>query len=386
MTPAPSASTGPWLSRLRGTPAGGATLSVAAFSSAHEALTAAAAELGGDGVGAAFQHPVWLANVYRHLVAATGAQPLCLGVRSAPQGPLLAVLPLLVRREGRLRVARFADCGVSDYNAPLRSAGGLGSLTAAHLLAALKPALNGIDMLALDRMPVTPLDPLSLHPAAQPARLHGNRLTIADGVDGFLRARGKKYRKEVERCTRLLTAAGDWSFARATTGPEIEQAYATLEVLQAERHAGAGDYALAEPRFETFYRALLADPSGLGHIYTLSVDGAIIAVLLGIEHGATFTLLRIAHSGGAWRQMSPGRLIVVEAMRAFCARGVTTFDLGMGDYAFKRGFGAQAVPLADLVVPLTARAVPTVAAFRLKSRLRRNERLRTLVQRLRGTG
>ena len=347
------------------------------------ALTAvldAALELGPRAVASGFQHPAWLAHVYRHLVVAAG-EPACLTVRSTQSGQLLAVLPLYVRREGRLTVARFADCGVSDYNAPLLREDGAAELPAAALVAALKRALPGVDLLALDRMSA---NPLSAHPAAMPARTQGHRVFV-NSVDAFLHARGKKYRKEAERCFRLLAHAGAASFQRAETAGEIERASATLERWQAQRHAAvAAGYALEDPRFSAFYRAVLADPADLGQLFTLTVDGEIIAAVLGVAHRDTFTLLRIACAGDRWRTLSPGRLIVIEAMRWFTARGVTTFDFGMGDYAFKRGFGCEQVPLTDLVIPLTARAIPTVAALRLKSRLRRNQRLRALVQYWRG--
>ena len=71
-------------------------------------------------------------------------------------------------------------------------------------------------------------------------------------------------------------------------------------------------------------------------------------------------------------------------MRHFAGQGVRTFDMGIGDYAFKRGFGAQTQPLFDLVVPLTLKALPAAALFRAKGALRRNPRFKALADRLRG--
>ena len=250
-------------------------------------------------------------------------------------------------------------------------------------------------------MPVGTGNPLAAHSAAQPSRHQGNALTITDSVETYIRSRGKKYRKEVERCYRVLESEGAWAFARADSAAEIDAAFAALERQQAERHAGkADDYALAGSQFSAFYRDVLADQESAARIFTLSVNGAIIAVLLGLahcdpaplgdaakakqgEHGGTFTLLRIANGGADWKHVSPGRLIVVEAMKYYDARGVKTFDMGIGDYQFKRGFGTEPVPLVDLVVPVSLRGMPYVAAARLKSHLRRNERFRALVARIR---
>ena len=176
-----------------------------------------------------------------------------------------------------------------------------------------------------------------------------------------------------------------WAFKRASTGEEIAEAFTALEIQQAERHVDkAGAYTLGLPRYSAFYRDVLADPSGLAQIFTLTVDGRVIAALLGIRHDTTFTMLRIANGGEAWRHVSPGRLVVIEVMRHFVTQGVKTFDMGIGDYAFKRGFGAVPVPLVDLVIPVSARGIPYAAAVHLRARLRRNTVVQTLLHQVRG--
>lgn len=342
-------------------------------------------EFGASSAPTGFQTPTWISAVYQHLVPASNNTVLAVALRSSTLAQRPGLLPLYVRRQNGLRIAKFADCGVSDYNSFLLPDGHVPSPVG--LLASLKPALSGVDVLMLERMPVSPANPLSLHPLAHPSRLSGNTLTVIDTVEDFIRSRGKKFRKEVERCFRVLGSEGTWSFQRAQSPTEIEDAFAALELQQAERHAGKGNlYELAAPQYGAFYRGILNAESGLGHIFTLTVNGEIIAALMGITHNGTFTLLRTANGGDAWRHVSPGRLIVIEAMRHFCARGIKTFDMGIGDYAFKRGFGTEPIPLVDLVVPLSWRAIPYVTSLRVKGRLRENERLldavRTLKARL----
>ncbi len=340
----------------------------------YPSIASALNDLPTPAASAGFQTPGWINAVYRHLVPACGNTPLAVALHAPDSTELLGVVPLYVRQQNGLRIARFADCGVTDYNAPLLA--DLSSRSPASLLESLKPALGGIDVLMLERMLVSPSNPLSLHPAARTSRMSGNTLTIIDTVDDFVRSRGKKFRKEVERCFRVLESEGTWSFQRAHTASEIAEAFTALERQQAERHAGKGDsYELAAPQYGAFYREVLNASSDLGHIFTLTVDGTVIAVLMGITHNGTFTLLRTANGGEAWRHVSPGRLIVIEAMRHFCAQGVKTFDMGIGDYAFKRGFGNEPIALADLIVPLSWRAIPYVTSLRLKDRLRKNERL-----------
>jgi CelD/BcsL family acetyltransferase involved in cellulose biosynthesis len=331
-----------------------------------------------------FQTPLWQRAIYRHLARPACAQPLAVVVRVAATGEVAALFALEVRREAGVRIARFADLGVADYNAPTVLAVGAFDADAAQaVVAALVRAVPGVDVVAFDRVHPGTLD---MHPAAQPARHSGNSLTIIDSVDDFIRSRGKKYRKEVERCYRVMESEGAWSFQRAEGADAIDAAFTALEQQQAGRHAGTADYALNAGQFSMFYRDVLGDPAGTAQIFTLTVNGTIIAALLGLQHQQTMTLLRIANGGEAWRHVSPGRLIVVELMRHCCPQGIKTFDMGIGDYAFKRGFGTEPVPLVDIIIPATLRGWPYVAAMRLKSRLRRNDRVRALVQRMRRAG
>ncbi len=156
---------------------------------------------------------------------------------------------------------------------------------------------------------------------------------------------------------------------------DIARSYEALETQQGRRRQAAGGaYVLDRPAFSHFYEHVLREgvPEGSAHIFTLEAGGEIVAVLLGLTHNRAFTLLRISNGGERWHHLSPGRLIVVEAMRYFLARGVTTFDMGIGDYAFKRGFGIEPEPLADLVAGLTLRGKAVAAIHRAKTRLRQS--------------
>ena len=70
-------------------------------------------------------------------------------------------------------------------------------------------------------------------------------------------------------------------------------------------------------------------------------------------------------------------------MKYFVARGVRRFDMGIGDYPFKRGFGVEDVPLYDLIVARDLSALPGALFHRLKGRLRQNKLARAVYQRFR---
>jgi CelD/BcsL family acetyltransferase involved in cellulose biosynthesis len=158
-----------------------------------------------------------------------------------------------------------------------------------------------------------------------------------------------------------------------------------LEEQQSARHAALGSkYVLDEPAYRAFYERLAMDGSDaeLAALFAVEAQGEIVAALFGIVHDGAFTLLRISTAGQVGSHLSPGRLVVVEAMKYFVARGVRHFDMGIGDYPFKRGFGVEDVPLYDLIVARDLSAVPRALFHRLKGRLRQNKLARAVYQRL----
>ena len=340
--------------------------------------------------GTGFQDARWLGPLLSELAPCRGAEPSLIIATDRESGELSLALPVLTVLARGLRKVTFPDLGVSDYGAPLLGpAAPRDAKGAAMLLAALREAFKGVDVLDLGNMLREiggRANPLALVRGAAASRHSAHRVYVADTIEAFLRSRGKKFRKEVERCTRLLDKAGPWTLRRAETAAEIGAAYAVLEQQQGVRwQQNGGTYMLAEAAYSSFYARLLHEGAedGFAHIFTLDCGEEVVAVLLGIERDGVFTLLRISNAGDRWRHVSPGRLIVVEAMRYFIGRGVRTFDMGIGDYAFKDGFGVSAEPLADLVLPCTWKALPYAAHRRVRAWAWRSGFLKSLVRRLR---
>ncbi len=315
--------------------------------------------------------------------------PRVVVVTERNSGKVALVLPLVVAREGKLRVASFADLGVSDYGGPILGPALLGdNRSIRRAWRSARHAMRDIDLIRFERMPAEiggAPNPLLTRFGVSPARHSGNQLSVPDTVESYLCGLGKKYRKEVERCHRLWEKEGTPRFYRATTADEIAHVFLALDEQQAHRHVAVhSKYVLDEPAYRSFYERLAVDGSeaGLTALFALEANGEIIATLFGIVHDGAFTLLRISTDGERWGYLSPGRLVVVEAMKYFVARGVHRFDMGVGDYPFKRGFGTEPVPLYDLVVAQDVTALPKALFHRLKGHLRRNGRARALFERL----
>lgn len=64
----------------------------------------------------AFQQMYWLDAWYR---AFDTVAPLIAIVSDVATGQQVALVPLIVRVRSGIRIAEFADCGLTDYNAPI---------------------------------------------------------------------------------------------------------------------------------------------------------------------------------------------------------------------------------------------------------------------------
>ena len=139
-----------------------------------------------------------------------------------------------------------------------------------------------------------------------------------------------------------------------------------------------GKRILDEPAYRAFCERLAIDGSdaGLASLFALEANGEIVATLFGIVHEDTFTMLHLGTSARSGH-LSPGRLVMIEAMKYFVARGLQRFDVGLGDHPFKHGFGSEEVPLCDLIVACDLAAVPRAVYHHLQGRLRSNARLKS---------
>jgi CelD/BcsL family acetyltransferase involved in cellulose biosynthesis len=307
-------------------------------------------------------------------------------VTEVESGEVAMALPLVVAREGLLRVASFADLGVSDYGAPL-----LGRLIDCdkpqirRLWRSVRAAMRDVDLIRLERMPAKIGDRenslLRLF-GCGPARDVGHELVLAGNFDEYLQGLGKRYRKDLERCHRLWEKEGAPRFYRATSSDEIARVFSVMEEQQANWQAAHHVVHRHDlPGFSPFYERIALDGSdaGLTALFALEANEEIIATLLGLAHAETFTLLRISTGGERWSDLSPGRLVVLEAVKTLAANGVRRFDMGCRSNPLKHGFGTQEVPLYDLVIAQDVTALPTVVAHEVVAHLRARRRLRSVL-------
>ncbi len=345
----------------------------------------------------AFQHRMWLETWFATAGRHADVEPLIATVRDETRGELAMVLPLVELRDKGRSIVEFADLGVTDYNAPLLGPAAPRSAEGARLLwKALIRALPTVDAIRLTKMPgvIKSLpNPLALLPASRRSHQHGHVLDMTSYQE-FREARGRFHRKEIDRSWRVFQRLGGTQFHRAADVEEALGVLNCLEMQQRQRIEGLGlAYRLDAPHLAEFYRKLVTDglPGGYVVVTALRAGDEIIAAVLGIRAGASFTILRICNCGDRWAPCSPGRLVIIRTMEQLAGEGCTSFDFATGDYEFKRRLGARRGDLFELTLATSWLGVPLVAKAALKGQMLRYpklaSKLRQLLQRdASGTG
>ncbi|WP_342165812.1 GNAT family N-acetyltransferase [Methylobacterium sp. SD21] len=329
-----------------------------------------------------FQTATWLDSWYETLAGRDDVTTLVVTIRDGRTGDLALVLPLVMRRIGPLRVIEFADLNLTDYNAPLLGpAAPRSRAEAIRLWRAVRRALPRADLIRLAKMEADQgqrPNPLTLLPGAVACALNGNVIRIDGDYDGWRRTGLEKtVRKELERSWRVFSKNPGAAFVRVTEPEQAQRLLAAIDQRQETRMASLGaEYFLNEPDVAAFYRRLVerALADGNAVLTALMADGdaepEMVAGLLGLRQGDRYIMIRIGQTGGKWANCSPGRLIIERTMAALHAEGVRTFDFSIGNYDYKRRFGCQALPLVDVVRPLSWRGLAPAARALLVGHLR----------------
>lgn len=360
-----------------------------------------------DGHSLPFHHPHWLRAWYQTVGRQPGLQPLLLAVQQVPasgagqagDGPRASrdvlLLPLVQRRHRGplglpMTVAEYADAGVADYTGPVlhpQWAGGAEPALAARALwRALRPALAGCDLLAIEKMLPQLLDeaggtlnPLALALPVQSGELWGNQFSVDGDWEGWRRSLDKRVRKEIERCWRVFQRSPEARFEQVLDPVRAAELLQVLERQQSDRLRpllGAA-YRLDQPAYRDFYRQLLATGLADGTVvFTVLLDqGEVVSALFGVANQARYIGLRQSLGGEAWHHCSPGRLLDEGTAAHLHAGGRRHFDFGVGSYFHKTTLRMARIPLVDTRVALGWRGLGAAWAWQAKRWLKRQPRL-----------
>jgi CelD/BcsL family acetyltransferase involved in cellulose biosynthesis len=346
----------------------------------------AAARWDNTGAATSFQHRHWLDAWYRAFDTVT---PLIAIISDAVTQRDVALVPLISRNHHGVRLVEFADLGVSDYNAPILACGAPRDSASLHaigraLLAALHRLPDRPDLVRLKKMPAEIRgrpNPLVASGWIGSSSLNGNLVEVGDDFEAY-RASIKKM--QLPRCWRVFTRHPGARFQIAGTVDDALRILDVMDIQQRERMKKLGlRFVLDDPRHAKFYRDAVSRGvvEGYAVVSALISDDGIVATTMGLRHGTGYSLLRTSNAGRQWSNCSPGLLCVERTMAVLHEQGVRHFDLSIGNYDYKRRFGAKPLPLTDVSIALSWRGVPYVLRDRTAQGLRRYPRLAERVRR-----
>jgi CelD/BcsL family acetyltransferase involved in cellulose biosynthesis len=335
-----------------------------------------AARWNGVGQGTSFQHGYWLDAWYGAFDTVT---PLIAIISDAATRRQVALVPLTRRVQKGIRIVEFADLGLTDYNAPIlgceaRAEGARARELCRALLAALRGLPEGVDLVRLRKMPANvdgKPNPLVSMGRLGSCSLNGNLIETGDDFDAY---RISIKRMQLPRSWRVFNRYPGAKFRIVTNVDEALKLLDTMDAQQQARMQRLGlEFILNDETRARFYRDLVTRGLGAGYVIVsaLTCDEATVATVLGIKQGEYFVFLRISNAGKSWSHCSPSRLIIERTMAALHKAGVRQFDLSIGNYDFKRRFGAVPFPLTDVSIALGWRGIPYMLRDRAAQWLRR---------------
>jgi CelD/BcsL family acetyltransferase involved in cellulose biosynthesis len=340
-----------------------------------------------------FQHWQWLDAWYGAFADVGNVEPLIALIFDAATGEHAALLPLIRRVQNGIRIIEPADLDLTDYNAPMLGAAAPRDSKAARAMwKELRVALrrDGADLIRLRKMPVETggrANPLALLDGAGPCSLNGNIVATGDDFDAWRFTLERTVRKELERSWRVFSRDPAATFQIITDRDEALRMLSTMETQQGERMQQLGlNFVLNDETCAAFYRDLVRDNVGNGYavLSALTVGEEVVATLLGIRQGSDYVMVRISNAGDKWSNCSPGRLIIERTMAALHSDGVRRFDFSIGNYAYKRRFGVERIPLVDFTAALSWRGIPYAQRDRAARWLRGHPRLAERIKRAMG--
>jgi CelD/BcsL family acetyltransferase involved in cellulose biosynthesis len=337
-----------------------------------------------------FQRREWLNALYAAADNDAEITPLVATICDS-DGRLALRLPLIQCWRKKLLVVEFADLGLTDYNAPLLGpAAPRNAKEAQACWRALRKALPKADLLSLQRMPTllgNMRNPFSRLSGAHESTANGNLLVVGEDWDVFRHTWERTFRKELERSWRVFERQASTRFHVVQNADDALKVLQAMETQQRERMQEIGAvYHLDQPIEAEFYRRLVRDNIASGYVVltALMADEEIVAALLGIRDGGRYIMIRICHQGEPWSNCSPGRLVIERTMAHLHAQGCRLFDFSVGNYAYKRRFGVELIPLLDFTAALGWRGIPEMARARLAAKTRRYPKLHARIRKLLG--
>jgi CelD/BcsL family acetyltransferase involved in cellulose biosynthesis len=299
-------------------------------------------------------------DVWLDTIGGTGCVEPYLAVVKDDDGRGVFYLPLAIETKFNIRLLRFADYGVADYNAPILAADRpLSRQEFADIWSEILSLLPHFDVIDLKKIasdvagafnPLTYLDCTAFAESGHVMMLTGLR----DGSEKRLSL--TKLRRKLARNHKGLARIGETRFIADPSGAALAHVTERLIALKRQRFLNTQmpDF-LAEPGVEQFYRAMMS-PARLGNIGRLSaltVDGTVASAHFGFVGQDRFYYIMPAYDP-AFGRHRVGYLLLQHLVDLSIEQGFDSFDLGVGDERYKDTWATHRLALHSYERAVTA--------------------------------
>ncbi len=306
---------------------------------------------------------------------ARGTTPLFIRIDDFSGSPLMLV-PLGLERRHGLRVLSFLDGGVADYNAPVLfpGAGCLERPAFADLWRRIVHTLPPFDITSFDKIPPAVGEVANPFRFLAPKRCpYSGHFALLTGDWAAFSATRLPRVKEHRRKRRRLAEHGDVRFVIAETAQERERALEAMIRQKSRRYLETrGVDGLNRAGYRSYFDTLTRRFAGTGevHLSTLELDGVILAAHWGLISRDRFYCSMLSYEDHPLARYSPASLLI-EDLIAWCyAAGVTIFDLGYGEAAWKDRLCEAVLPLSRGSQGHSIQGRAYIAAANLKGQLK----------------
>jgi CelD/BcsL family acetyltransferase involved in cellulose biosynthesis len=332
----------------------------------------------------------------RHVGSRAGVTPLLVaGFDSA--GEPLFLWPFGRVRRGGLAVARFLGSKHANFNMGLWRRDFLADVTAEHLhedFAEAARSAGGIDLAVLLSQPLSwdgAANPFALLPHQASVDISA-RQNLTGGGDALRGVLSSSMRARLRTKERKLERLPGYRYVLAESEADVERLLERFFALKSAHMAAQGlGNVFAEQGVAEFLRDAcrrrLPDGRPLIEIHALEGGGEVLALFGTIADGYRLSSMFNTYTVGGNARHSPGLVLLCHIVGACAARGVRSFDLGVGRAHYKSFFCREPEPLFDTFLPLSGRgrvaAAAFAAAFAAKRGIKHSPALWSAVQLLR---
>jgi len=160
---------------------------------------------------------------------------------------------------------------------------------------------------------------------------------IGSGWEDFRKSLSSKFKRDLKHKYNVLKKAGPWSVACITDAETISNHLDHLAAIETESRKGQRDYALfADRRALALHRKFLAlsRPHQWAALFLLTSNDIVISYLLAFNFNNTLCAYNMGYLPDFYR-MSPGKLVLNEAVRYAFDNRLTEFDFLRGNSYIK---------------------------------------------------